>query len=932
MNLSRIIIGLLAVVSASATANAGLIVVENVKSDMALKAADDLHITAAEGAIASGVTIDLADPDSRLYFDNIRPSDVISRYSGSITVGGEKFEPESNVRINVYRHGTEILPHGRDYAPLEGYGLVEFGGSPESYVPGPYYSNSPSADVEESNIRALKLDDSMRSFRLRRGYMATLATNPDGTGYSRCFIAENADLEVDQLPAELDGKVSFVRVFPWQQASKKGWVGGNNKVNPPEGYLDQQADATGSSWVYCWGTSADWCVSPQAKGQPWRNQEFVPEKWGRGGSKDWKIIANDLSSTHLLSYNEPDHGEQSNVSVEQALEEWPKHLESGLRLGSPATTDFSWLYRFMDGCRERNYRVDYVAIHAYWGGSGSSVQVTSVKDWYNKLKEIHEKTGCPIWITEWNNGANWTHESWPSDKAAQQEKQRAFMEEVLAMMDTCDFIERYSVYNWVEEKRSLFWGNLNLTPAGKVYSSFKAAPAFSRSTEVIPVWNVNTPAVAGATYQGKRLFGLRWSDINLEQTGGYQIERSIDGAEFAPVATVPAGVTEWIETEPVAAQSEVAYRLVSLDSAGKGICTSDAVSYGYAAQPSGNIISGRAIVGKGLKNYLLPEGFASESPVVVAGTQTYRMKSPMLAAAAAFDGDVGALGALSWKYNTSDSFVSRDTLSYIVFPSAGFYQLGGVDAVAGKTSASSAEVRRVTFDRTMAAVPVVIPTVVSSRSDYHSVAYVSGVSTDGFDVQLRCETAADAYIAEEDVDYVAFTPGSGLIGDREIVVGRMEKAPIGNVSTQGCRIEYGRNLGLASFFSAVQDSHGDGTYSLRSTSVSGDGATVFRNYETSAGAAPAPAQALLGWCAIGSAATGVANVDLAAYSGLIYNQASGLLYRADGQPLENVNVCSAVGKTVGQTAACQSFSTGDLVPGVYVATASATRPLKFLVN
>lgn len=132
-------------------------------------------------------------------------------------------------------------------------------------------------------------------------------------------------------------------------------------------------------------------MSPQAKGQPWRNQEFVPEKWGRGGSKDWKIIANDLSSTHLLSYNEPDHGEQSNVSVEQALEEWPKHLESGLRLGSPATTDFSWLYRFMDGCRERNYRVDYVAIHAYWGGSGSSVQVTSVKDWYNKLKEIHEK-------------------------------------------------------------------------------------------------------------------------------------------------------------------------------------------------------------------------------------------------------------------------------------------------------------------------------------------------------------------------------------------------------------------------------------------------------------------------------------------------------------------------------------------------------------
>lgn len=30
------------------------------------------------------------------------------------------------------------------------------------------------------------------------------------------------------------------------------------------------------------------------------------------------------------------------------------------------------------------------------------------------------------------------------------------MTEILAMMDTCKFIERYSVYNWVEEKRSLF--------------------------------------------------------------------------------------------------------------------------------------------------------------------------------------------------------------------------------------------------------------------------------------------------------------------------------------------------------------------------------------------------------------------------------------------------------------------------------------------
>ena len=42
--------------------------------------------------------------------------------------------------------------------------------------------------------------------------MATMATEPDGMGYSRCFIADDADLEIRELPAELNGKVAFIRV------------------------------------------------------------------------------------------------------------------------------------------------------------------------------------------------------------------------------------------------------------------------------------------------------------------------------------------------------------------------------------------------------------------------------------------------------------------------------------------------------------------------------------------------------------------------------------------------------------------------------------------------------------------------------------------------------------------------------------------------
>ncbi|MDE6853655.1 MAG: glycoside hydrolase family protein, partial [Muribaculaceae bacterium] len=342
MTVAKSLFVLLTATAAHAACFAAVTAVDRVTSHLTIEQGDDLHISAADEAIAQGAAIDMAGDDCRLFFDNIRPVDVIERYSGSVTIMGEKLEPDVNARIRVYLHGTEILPHSPGYTPLLAKSST---GKTERYISGRFYTNSPSADVLPANASPLALDNDIHSISLARGYMATLATNPDGTGYSRCFIAENENLNIDRLPRELDGKVSFVRVFPWKQVSKKGWVGGNNKTNPPEGYFEEQADALLTTWAYNWGTSADYGRSPEAKGTPWRNQEFVPEKWGYGGDSDWQRITADFDITHLLSYNEPDHGEQSDVSVERAIEEWPRHLHSGLRLGSPATTDFAWLYR-----------------------------------------------------------------------------------------------------------------------------------------------------------------------------------------------------------------------------------------------------------------------------------------------------------------------------------------------------------------------------------------------------------------------------------------------------------------------------------------------------------------------------------------------------------------------------------------------------------
>ena len=51
-----------------------------------------------------------------------------------------------------------------------------------------------------NTLSTAKLNNRIRSFKLKRGYMVTFSNNPAGRGYSRCFIADQADLEFASLP------------------------------------------------------------------------------------------------------------------------------------------------------------------------------------------------------------------------------------------------------------------------------------------------------------------------------------------------------------------------------------------------------------------------------------------------------------------------------------------------------------------------------------------------------------------------------------------------------------------------------------------------------------------------------------------------------------------------------------------------------------
>ncbi|HLP04073.1 MAG TPA: glycosyl hydrolase, partial [Paludibacter sp.] len=455
----------------------------------------ELHLTAATNTLVRS-TVKLNSTDAWLFFDNVRPQVVVDSLLKYVYINGAAAVSKSNARVSVYRHGTVVVPHSQTFQPLKVYAGENFTGDSASYSMFTFYNSLGT------------LDNKIKSFKLKRGYMATLATLADGTGYSRVFIADKSDLEVPVLPFWLNSTISFIRVFDWEYVSKKGWCGTGSG-----GYT--LGDKVKGTWYYTWSADQDTKT----------NLEYVPIRQN-GGWPGWSEISGKQYVSHVLGFNEPDHTEQSNLTVSQAVAQWSEMMKTGLRIGSPACTNFSWLYQFMDSCKAKNYRVDYVALHAYWGGK-------SPQNWYNDLKYIHDRTGRPLWITEWNNGANWTTESWPTSdhslSPANAAKQLADIKAILNVLDTASFIERYSIYNWVQDCRAMVLAD-TLTPAGKYYASTKLPMAYNPAYEVVPTYVFGSPSLSISFQPKKSLLSI--NDPNGDFVTGFILEKKIDNDSY----------------------------------------------------------------------------------------------------------------------------------------------------------------------------------------------------------------------------------------------------------------------------------------------------------------------------------------------------------------------------------------------------------------
>lgn len=322
----------------------------------------ELRITGT-GDPLPGSIINLDSQDAWIVFLNIKPSYVADSLLNRIKVFGSSAVLNQNVRVTQFGQGTVVIPHGADFLPLEVFEGKNFMGRSAKLKQYTAYNSAALASV----IPAI------RSFKLKRGYMATFAQNDNGTGASRCYIAQDGDLEVGVLPSQLDGAVRFIRVFQWRWVSKKGIAG-------------DIESGLNVHWLYNWANSRDSTLD-------W---EYVPIRqnrwWPSVSDTDWKK----RGSTHLLGYNEPDRPDQANLSVDDAIGGWGDLLVTGLRVGAPAVSDggLNWLYSFIDRADSAGLRVDFVPVHYYRCYGNPADAAGTAQQFYNFLKGVYDRVSA----------------------------------------------------------------------------------------------------------------------------------------------------------------------------------------------------------------------------------------------------------------------------------------------------------------------------------------------------------------------------------------------------------------------------------------------------------------------------------------------------------------------------------------------------------
>jgi len=856
----------------------------------------ELHLTSNESAIING-TVSLNHEDAWLFFDNIKPSIVLSNYASNVLINGEVLKVGVNGRIAIYANGSVIMPFGFSFKPLTIFSGENFTG------------DSTQLAIELFNINLGEFDNAVKSFKLKRGYMATFSNNVDGTGYSRVFIADAKDMVFNVIPEELYCTVSFIRVFKYEWVSKKGKAGWNpNDINSTSYY--------------------DWNIG----GNSSSDVEYVTIRQN-GGWPSWSDIKGKPNVTHLLGFNEPDHTDQANMTLQEMINLWPEMMKSGHRIGSPAWAN-PWggnggtLFDFIDKCDELNYRVDFVALHCYWGGK-------SPQSWYNDLKYIHERTGRPLWITEWNNGANWTTEWWPdANKAytdANAKKQLNDIKGILQVLDTASFIERYFIYDWVQDCRAMVI-NGKLTLAGEYYAANKSKIAYNNKKEVIPHWNYKNPELSYRYFPLTHANRLSWTESNGELSRKYIVEKKVNNGDFKTIYSSD-DISKLFYLDPMDLKIEgtVTYRIILQTAKGESL-ESNVVSTYQTAGLNEIQVGSFSLDNAELNTSLFSKKY-STAPLVFLGIPSFRNAVPMTQRVNNITSSSFKFYLDPWNYLKNSTLTKPDVLSAIALPS-GSYDFGGLKAEAKSVSDITHNWITVNFDAAFDKEPVVFCTIASNSNSYPLTVGVRNVTTTGFEMCLKSEEAITATLLSETINYFAIEPGLGVIDEKRITVGWNYGGS--GISSTPIEIPYDSTYSEPAIFSGLLSAEDNFASTLR-YSINGESNLKISKQRELSGGLSAMHSDNFGWMVMDLATnqpdvgTSINELNLNRSVRFYPNPAKDIV-NFDFNNYTRVEVLDMTGQKLMEANVLHSLNIASLPAGIYILKAEGKLPGKLIKN
>lgn len=710
-----------------------------------------------------------------IIFENVRPSKALS-YLSFVKINGEDAVNDENCQVKMYASGSIIMPYAKDFKPLTVYSEQNFGGESVNDF-GLEHSNG-----YMNTLTTAKLNNRIRSFRLKRGYMVTFSNSAQGRGYNRCFIADKEDLEFAVLPPEMDKRISSYRIFKWNDAEKKGLANSTN-------YNDTQI--LNVSWCYSFGPGED-------RGM---DCECVPHKIEIG----WPGNCGTLTySPHLKTNNEPgneaDHGTED---LDAVLNTWEDLMATGRRLCSPSSHDGSlgWMRAFMDSIDARGWRCDIIDMHCYWPEWNLN---NGLQSWWNDYKR-------PIWISEFVWGASWNNNGiFATDRSysiENQQKNYDVMSKVLTNWNNTAYIERYAYWN-SEADCSKILKDGKLSILGNFYATMESHIGYNKNYEFVPRVVQKAPKNINLEYTERtRKLVITWNNPNAEFTDSTLLEVRLNDGEW-----------QTLQAYPCSEKTSYTYSVILPEDFRKGVYTYRVSNYDLdekirrtgevqlsmvSAEGQPGFQYGTLKIADSNTTDTEFDAVAEESSAVFTGLTSYNNQNTVpVNTVARIQSGKFSFRAFPWNQGSyTQTFAKEESVDFMVLK-MGSHSIGDITVQVGKCPQKvNNDSMWVDFETPFpeGTTPVVITNIVTRYAGHPFMTKVWHITHKGFAVKLARQAALDktsSTFVSQDVYYVAATPGTSVMEDGKILsVGRNEEDKV-----DGKRI---RNI----YFTDTQGNH-----------------------------------------------------------------------------------------------------------------------------